>query len=63
MGRVSQRAVAFDGIPIRTRVAKEVGQAIIAEALRLRRSADHTAAEILRQWYELDYLPSQKEKK
>lgn len=60
MGRWSQKDVAGEGIPIRTRVAKEVGQAIIAEGLRTRRSTEHTASEILLYWYEDIYLPSQK---
>jgi len=63
MGRVSQRSVAFDGISINTRVGKEVGQAIIAEALRIRRSTQHVAEDILADWYEAVYLPAQAKKK
>lgn len=61
MGKVSQRSVAFDGILINTRVGKEVGQAIIAEGLRTRRSTAYIAEDILRDWYEAVYLPSQQE--
>lgn len=63
MGRVSQKDIAGEGIGIRTTVATEVGQAIISEGIRLRRSTEHTAGEILRAWYELDWLPSQTKKK
>ena len=63
MSRVSQKSLARYGIPINCRVKKEVGQAIIAEGLRTRRSTGHTAAMILEYWYLDDFLPMQKEKK
>lgn len=59
MTRVSQRSIAHEGIAIPgTQVAKEVGQAIIAEGLRTRRSTGWIVADILTDWYEVVYLPS-----
>ena len=34
-----------------------------AESKRIARTVEHTASEVLHQWYNLDYLPSLKEKK
>lgn len=63
MGRVSQRSIAHEGIAIPgTQVAKEVGQAMIAEGLRTRRTLSWIAADILTDWYEAVYLPAQNAK-
>lgn len=64
MGKVSQRSIAHQGIAIPgTTVAQEVGQAIIAEGLRCRRATAWIVADILTDWYESVYLPSQTKKK
>jgi hypothetical protein len=48
------------GTPIRCSVTGEVAEAIMAESKRIKRTMEHTASELLAQWYEDVYLPWKK---
>jgi hypothetical protein len=62
--KVSQRAIAHLGIQMpATQVPQEVGRAVIAEAMRCRRTTSWLIADIIQDWYEAVYLPSQEQAK
>lgn len=59
----SRKSTAPFGTPLNFRVTPEVAAALLAEARRAKRTVDFMAAQVMYQWYELDYLPTQGKKK
>ena len=63
MPKVTQKSVARHGAAFAGRVDHETHAALLAEAKRINRSVSHVAGILLRDWYELDYLPAKAKKK
>ena len=59
--RPSKKLVSRFGQRVVVSITPEVLQALLSESKRINRSIEHTAAEVLATWYELDYLPAQKQ--